>query len=568
MAFDAHEEKIMGLFNRKVYSVPRNQRRYVWNKDNWQELFDDVIAVVDQHISSHFIGSIVLKTDPEENGLPHYSIIDGQQRTITLSVFLSSIMFWMKKLGMEDDFNGTKPYIIAKDDKNKDIVMVTAENNGSLESIIKAIVNLDEQTVRKVTTNSIVEKNLLNKKSDKNIGDAFRFFLNSVSDVYEAHGKDNQVLLNMRNAVRDITFVNITATTEEDSYTIFEILNARGLDLEDHELLKNYIMRFIQPEASRDNAKFEWNRMEELLGHANIKKFVRHYTTHRYGDYRSKSDTSDYKIIQSRNRGKDTWELLSDLERKANYYLKLTSPSKSGDSKNCSDLEYRVYYFFKKKRQEQMRPVLLSLITKNSEGDLSDKLYDSTLDFLYNYYICYSIIGDENSNRLTNTINKYAAKINRDCSEEMISQFIEELRKKLPSENIFINAFHNVGWSHHASIYEGDKNKDRVQTVLEVFERYINNGHCEDGFTIEHIRPDSEGIENGQIGNLIPLELELNRRCNGKSLTEKLRIYSESSYFTARRFAERYSNSDFDADKRTDFLAREFYKNILDLRME
>lgn len=260
MSFDAREERVMGLFNRKVYNVPRNQRRYVWSKDNWQELFDDVMAVVNGHISSHFIGSIVLKTDPEENGLPHYSVIDGQQRTITLAIFLSSIMFWMKKLEMDDDFNGTKPYIIAKDDKNKDVVMVTAENNGSLENIIKAIVSLDHESIKKTTPTSIVEKNLLNK-SDKNIGDAFKYFLNIVSDTYESHSKNNQVLLKLRNAVRDITFVNITATTEEDSYTIFEILNARGLDLEDHELLKNYIMRFIQPEVNRDKAKEEWNRM-------------------------------------------------------------------------------------------------------------------------------------------------------------------------------------------------------------------------------------------------------------------------------------------------------------------
>ena len=565
MSFDAREERVMGLFNRKVYNVPRNQRRYVWSKGNWQELFDDVMAVVNGHISSHFIGSIVLKTDPEENGLPHYSVIDGQQRTITLAIFLSSIMFWMKKLEMDDDFNGTKPYIIAKDDKNKDVVMVTAENNGSLENIIKAIVSLDHESIKKTTPTSIVEKNLLNK-SDKNIGDAFKYFLNIVSDTYESHSKNNQVLLKLRNAVRDITFVNITATTEEDSYTIFEILNARGLDLEDHELLKNYIMRFIQPEVNRDKAKEEWNRMEELLGHTNIKKFVRHYTTHRYGEDRSKTDTSDYKIIQSRNKGRDTWDLLSDLERKAGYYMKLVSPTKSGENCNCSDIEYRVYSFFKKKRQEQMRPVLLSLIAKNAEEALSDRLYESAVDFLYNYYICYNIIGDENSNRLTSTINKYATRINRDCSEEGIQRFIDELRKKLPPENNFINAFRNVGWSHHDSIYEGEKNKTRVQTVLEVFERYINRGVCSEGFTIEHVFPDADDIKNGQIGNLIPLEENLNKRCKGRNLEEKLKIYSESQYLTARRFSERYSSMSFDADKRTELLAKEFFDKILKLR--
>ena len=52
-----------------------------------------------------------------------------------------------------------------------------------------------------------------------------------------------------------------------------------------------------------------------------------------------------------------------------------------------------------------------------------------------------------------------------------------------------------------------------------------------------------------------------------KNLTDKLKIYSESGYFTARRFAERYSNNNYDADKRTEYLAREFYKNVLNLRL-
>lgn len=564
MSFDAHEEHVRELFNRKVYNVPRNQRRYVWNKDNWQELFDDVLAVVNEKSNSHFLGSIVLKTDPMFNGLPHYSIIDGQQRTITLAIFLTSIMFWMKKNGMEDDFNGTKPYVIAKDDKNNDVVMVTAENNGSLESIINSIISLSGENVKKATVTSIVEGSLLNK-ADKNIGDAFKFYMNEINSYYESKGHDSQVLIKLRDVVRDIIFVNITATTEEDSYTIFEILNARGLDLEDHELLKNYIMRYIQPEGDRDKAKTEWNRMESSLGSTNIKKFVRHYTIHKYGDYKSKKETSNYKIIRDWNKGKDSWSLLSDLEKKANYYLKLINPIKNGDDANCSEVEYRVYSFFKKKRQEQMRPVLLSLISNYCEGNLSEELYEKTIEFLYNYYVCYNIIGEEKSNRLTDTLNKYAAKLSRNCSSTVINQFVEEIQKKLPSKEMFINSFSNIGWSNHESIYEGEKNKTRVQTVLEVYERHLNHGLMYDDFTIEHVLPDSKATENGQIGNLIPLEYGLNKRCKDKELTEKLEIYKESIYRTPQLFCKRYSNTTFDAKKRTKYMAEYFFDNILKL---
>ncbi|MBQ3459820.1 MAG: DUF262 domain-containing protein [Solobacterium sp.] len=561
MTFKAQEEKIMELFSRKIYNIPRNQRKYVWNENHWQELFDDVMIATQKGIESHFIGSVVLKTDGMINGLNRYLIIDGQQRCITITIFLTSIMFWMKKLGMDDDFNGTMQYIIAKDDKNKDVVMVTAENNASLENIIDAIVNLKDDTAKNTSVNAIVEKNTINK-ADKNIGKAFIFYMNAINDTYINNNYDKQLILKIRNTVRNISLISIIASTEEDSYTIFEILNARGSDLEDHELLKNYIMRYIQPEENRDKAKIEWNRMATMLGDSNINRFIRHYTNHRYGDYKSKTVTS-YKTIQNNNKGKDTWDLLKDLERKAGFYTKLIAPCVNGEDANCSIEEYRVYSFFKKKRQEQVKPVLLSLITQFEEGNITKRTYEEAISFLYNYYVCYSIIGEESSNRLTDTLNKYAAKINRDGSEDTISRFKSELVNKLPTESVFKNSFRSIGWSHHNNIYEGEKNKTKVQIVLEILERYLNNGICYDEFTIEHVYDDSEGVNNGQIGNLLPLEEHLNKRCIGKSFAEKLVIYSESSFYTTRSFSKRFTEQQFNPEKRTEYLADLFYKSVL-----
>ena len=146
-----------------------------------------------------------------------------------------------------------------------------------------------------------------------------------------------------------------------------------------------------------------------------------------------------------------------------------------------------------------------------------------------------------------------------------IREFVKELRQKLPSEDMFVNAFKNVGWSHHYSIYSVEKNKTRVQTVLEVFERYNNNGICTEDFTIEHLLPDNEDNANGQIGNLIPLEEPLNKRCKAKALEEKIDVYSNSSYKTARMFGERFKNKDFNPAIRTEYMAKQFYEQILEL---
>lgn len=63
------------------------------------------------------------------------------------------------------------------------------------------------------------------------------------------------------------------SNSEEDSYTIFEILNARGQELAAHELLKNYIMRYIQPVERRDDAKAMWEDMERTVG-SSMDKFI------------------------------------------------------------------------------------------------------------------------------------------------------------------------------------------------------------------------------------------------------------------------------------------------------
>lgn len=44
--FKAEAKKISDLFNRKVMSVPRNQRKYVWDKTNWEDLFSDLVFIL------------------------------------------------------------------------------------------------------------------------------------------------------------------------------------------------------------------------------------------------------------------------------------------------------------------------------------------------------------------------------------------------------------------------------------------------------------------------------------------------------------------------------------------
>ena len=93
---------IFGLFEKqKRYLVPIFQRGYVWTQENqWQPLWENILEQVttlrDQttlssSIRNHFLGAIVLNQIPVmARQVACSEIIDGQQRFITLQVFLAA----------------------------------------------------------------------------------------------------------------------------------------------------------------------------------------------------------------------------------------------------------------------------------------------------------------------------------------------------------------------------------------------------------------------------------------------------------------------------------------------
>ena len=105
MAFKAQQRKVSDLLTGSILEIPRNQRRYVWKEEHWNDLLDDLRFAIATNDSTkkHFIGSIVLKEEGMVNGVNHFTIIDGQQRTFTLLLFLTAIMLIFKERKLENE---------------------------------------------------------------------------------------------------------------------------------------------------------------------------------------------------------------------------------------------------------------------------------------------------------------------------------------------------------------------------------------------------------------------------------------------------------------------------------
>lgn len=110
---------VFDLFEKqRRYLVPIFQRGYVWNKERqWSPLWEDIseqATLVSEHdgsskntIRKHFLGTIVLSHVPTViRQTPASEIIDGQQRLLTLQVFLIAFRDAIADLG--DDYLNTQ----------------------------------------------------------------------------------------------------------------------------------------------------------------------------------------------------------------------------------------------------------------------------------------------------------------------------------------------------------------------------------------------------------------------------------------------------------------------------
>ena len=98
-----------------VYSIPPYQRQYQWKEELWQSLIHDVLTIETAPDSEppHWLGILLLTTDetvrfPDDDSLSNYSVIDGQQRLVTLVIWLSALHHHAHDTGEEISFDISK----------------------------------------------------------------------------------------------------------------------------------------------------------------------------------------------------------------------------------------------------------------------------------------------------------------------------------------------------------------------------------------------------------------------------------------------------------------------------
>lgn len=553
MAFQADQQQISFLLGKKIYSIPRNQRKYVWNIDNWKNLLED-LDFLKETGKFHFLGSIVLNTLPNPNNddIDYYEIVDGQQRITTIILILIVIAQIFKERSENELFKGLLSYIQTTNINNQTTSTLFTDVHTCIMNLVSHVSdsNSPNNTMKLLIANCIT-----NKRQDLIIEECLMYFYNALII------RSTKEIAYFRNSLIGANYVNIK-TTDEDAYTVFEILNARGIELEDHELLKNYILRYTLPNNSVDIARQEWKEeLENRLG-KNLTSFLKHYVAHKYGLSGVAKNRSVYDSIKKNTSIPDVNKLFDDLKLKAKYYQQIVCESKQQGG-HFSEMEM-IFRFMLSYRSQLFRPIYLSLLHQNELGNISDDNLVKILKCIQYFFVCYNLISKETSNKISEGVQKYAFLIENEFNMDTLKKFLQHLRNRMPTKSEFQNIFRLIGYSNHCDYYHDSKNKQIVDLALTILEQIKSGKVNVSEFTIEHVLPDSQKRENAIIGNLIPLEENLNRLCKDKPLEDKLSIYEKSSFITTRNFTVRYKGNldKFKIEQRSKIMADELYNEV------
>lgn len=560
MGLQASDSAVYKLLSEKMYSVPSNQRKYVWKANNWSELLDDIKLILKER-GPHFIGSVVLKEEKIDDGIKeHYSIIDGQQRISTLTIAICAIGFIFAELKAKGEFCALTRYLQVKDNKNNPHPIVSKEANKDIANMVTILCEqgliLLDSGMPMISTKQFLD--LLSIKN-KTITDCFIYFYKEFSGLSNNNVEELEKILKV---ITDMKYIDIIAQSDEDAFTIFEILNARGQPLKDFDLLRNYLLKYCKKQA-KSVTKKALDALEEVFG-TTLEVFLKHYVMHKYGKKSDRDENRPYKIIVAQEKLNDKLAFIEDLLAKAQYYQKITTLDK------CSLVEKKVFSFFKSRRQQQFRPIVLGLMHQKDLGNLTEENYTRALMFLYEFFIYYNVIGEQNSNKIEDVVQKYSGKIENEFTDALIEEMKKSMAKRIPNEESFYTSIQNVRYSSsHWLAYKDSKKSENARIIFDILEREL--GYTDDlssnSMHVEHILPDADTENNTIIGNMMLLEAALEDACKNKPLVQKIELYKQSKLKLPQLIVELYQKGEeLDIMQRTKWIADTLYSYIKKLK--
>ncbi|EOH5486137.1 DUF262 domain-containing protein [Campylobacter jejuni] len=260
-------KSVLDYLSKNKFLIPMYQRPYAWTLEECEQLWNDIVTFFNDEDrkpeDEYFLGSIVMY---KQNN--HQNIIDGQQRTISLSLLLKAL--YVK--AFKDRSEETKNLVTMLESCLWDIDDISGKadyNASHLESDV--ITKEDEDILKQILTNEYrLENNDIEtkiKKVKSNYEKNYLFFLLK-SDEF---AKENPTKWEKFCVVLLKSCILLPIECEgydedsrlENALRIFNTLNNRGIPLSDSDIFKSIIFKSKKTLEGRKEFANKWKELED-----------------------------------------------------------------------------------------------------------------------------------------------------------------------------------------------------------------------------------------------------------------------------------------------------------------
>jgi uncharacterized protein with ParB-like and HNH nuclease domain len=311
---EAGETNLFALLKGNKFVIDYFQREYRWQKKHIEQLVDDLTTTFlkaykdgDERNATatyptYYLGSAVFFTNAESKT----SIIDGQQRITSITLFLIFLNHLQKKL--ESDEVEIKDMVYAKMRGEKSFVLSDDDRKECLEALLGR---------------GAYEPNKSDSETVHNMVERY----NDICEFFPEEKINATVLPYFIDwLILNVIIAKVTAYSEENAYTIFETMNDRGLTLTQSEMLKSFVVSRVTDKEKREKIDDVWKEqiqaLHKISEKADLSFFQAWFRSKYASTVRTGEDDKDFELIASQFHKwfKDNSKKVFHLETATQYY--------------------------------------------------------------------------------------------------------------------------------------------------------------------------------------------------------------------------------------------------------
>ena len=517
--------------NGRVYRVPPHQRDYSWTHEEWEDLWRDVVALRDGGGEArHYLGALVVQEVRDRD----FRVIDGQQRLATLSVFALAVVAHLQELageGRDAEANrGRSERLRSRFVGEKDPASLVESSHLFLNDADDGFYQ-DHLVQLRPPHNP---RGL--SDSNRQLWGAFQHFRGCIDRLPDRDDGASVARILSETVAKRLVFIVIDVDDESDAYTVFETMNARGVDLTTTDLLKNFLFSQVRVASDLDTLRRRWLSLVGTVGARRFPDFLRAHLLCETPGIRKRRT---FRFVRSRIASShDVFQLIDDMEPRGELFAALRDPGHEYWAELPQARPHvREFLLF---GAREATPLLFAAWKAMPPTEFA-----KTLMCVCTVAFRYSVVCGLRNGAFESACQEAAVAIGKGDAGTARSAF-EFLKAVYVDDKKFARDF--------AQLVLDPSRKRLTRYVLARLETDAAGRACDpetDPGTVEHIlplNPSSDWDESfparrwdglaHRLGNLTLLEPTINRAVGNAAYGEKVAAYARSGYALTRAVAE------------------------------